>query len=131
MRSLCDRSRMKSNTFNVVNAQSERDRDTVTSQRIPIGLCASAFELSLCLYCDYVHSFRTTTELFWCCLRPNGAIIETSLSFYCVFIKTQNHSTFFVYVQNARCRMTFYNISILGDYMYLHKETCVALITTL
>lgn len=42
---------------NAVNAQRERNIDTVTSQRTPSGLCVSALDLSLRLYCDYVRYF--------------------------------------------------------------------------
>lgn len=55
LRSLCKLSEMKKTTrSNAVDALWwEHDREAVTSQRTPGGLCASTIELSLRLYCNY------------------------------------------------------------------------------
>lgn len=43
---------VNANRSNAVNAQRERDIDTVTAQRTPGGLCTSAIDLLLRLHCN-------------------------------------------------------------------------------
>lgn len=92
--------------FNAMDAQWHRDRDAVISQGTPIGLCESAIDLSMRLYCDYKRANGTLVALLETLLCSHG---DTTL-FYCVFIRAKSHDAHFVQSQSVRRLMAFYNV---------------------